>query len=157
MKKIVLTRGKVALVDDEDFERINQYKWFCSNYGYAVRSVWIKEGKTSNIIWMHRFILNASNKFEVDHINGNRLDNQKHNLRLATNYQNAQNVKKHKDNTSGFKGISYCKHWKLKRPWKARICVNKKLKALGYFSSKEKAYEAYCKAARQYFGEFARI
>jgi hypothetical protein len=96
---------------------------------------------------------------QVDHINGDRIDNRMANLRLATNQQNQRNSKLPRDNTSGFKGaflVSSRKHWKKGRRWKAAITVNSRSIHLGYFATPEEAHAAYCAAAEKHYGEFAR-
>ena len=90
MKEIILTQGKVALVDDEDYEMINKFKWFFHT-GYA--STNITEKGRQRTIKMHRYILNAQKGFMVDHINHNTIDNRKENLRISTNQQNLFNQK----------------------------------------------------------------
>lgn len=145
MKEIILSKGKVALVDDEDFEKINKYKWYFS-IGYAIRN---KNGST---LKMHRVILNAPAGMDVDHKNGNGLDNQKKNIRICTHSQNLFNQGKYKNNTSGLKGVSI-----HRKKWIAKISVNSKRIELGYFKTKELAYQAYCSASIKYHGEFLQI
>lgn len=157
MKKIILTQGQFALVNDEDFEKVNQFKWCADKYKdtfYAHRR--IESNKNSKKIYMHRFIMGASKGFEVDHINGNGLDNRQINLRVCTHKQNIINQKMRKDNTSGYKGVSLSKKYKYPR-WRANIGVDGRQKFLGYYSNPEKAYKAYCSAAREIFGEFVRL
>jgi hypothetical protein len=89
---------------------------------------------------------------EVDHINLNGLDNRRDNLRLATNSQNNMNVRRYRNNKSGFKGVHLAKG-----RWRASIRLNYKLYHLGYFDTPEEAYGAYCEAAKERFGEFARF
>ena len=155
MKEIPLTQGKVALVDDEDFEYLNQWKW---NYhksrktGYATRSFW-KEGKGSTII-MHRLLLNASKEQMVDHINHNGIDNRKHNLRLCTPHENACNSEKQINNSSGIKGVDYFD--RLKK-WRVRIQSNNKQFHIGVYPTKETALIAYNEAAIKYHGAFALL
>lgn len=152
MKQIKLTKGQFALVDDEDFERINANKWCVSIHhsGYYAH----RFSKTSKkIVYMHREILNAGAGSTTDHINGNTLDNRRANLRLCTNSQNLGNRGKPSNNKSGYKGVSW--HTK-ERKWKAFICSNRKTKGLGSYTNKEDAARAYDKAAKEMFGEFAR-
>ena len=150
MKKIQLTQNKYALVDYEDYEKINKYNWQVSKNKrsyYATR-----KNKNKSRIIMHRILINCPENLQVDHINGNGLDNRKENLRICTTSQNAKNKRLNKNNTSGFKGVIWCKHHKK---WLARICVDRKLKFLGYFIKINDAKEAYIKASKQYHKEFS--
>jgi hypothetical protein len=154
--KINLSKDLFALIEDEDFDRVNQYKWFLlgghKNKQYA---------KTGNGLLLHRFIMNVdmkSKNVQIDHINGNGLDNRKVNLRLATNQQNNANTSIRNDNTSGYKGVYYKKdREQRKKKWGAQININKKNISLGYFLTKEEAALAYNEAAIKYFGEFAYL
>ena len=97
MKEIPLTKGLVAIIDDEDFERVSRYKWLAlprKRTSYATRTSQV--GGTKKTVYLHRFILNASNGLQVDHINGNGLDNRKSNLRLVTHSENLRNSYKHR-------------------------------------------------------------
>jgi hypothetical protein len=141
----------LALVDDEDFDFLNQWKWEYS-HGYARRSKPIN-GQYS----MHRVVVNPPKGVELDHIDGNKLNNQKSNLRFATRSENGFNRGKNKSNTSGYKGV----FWggddsKRVKKWKAQITVNRKVHYLGRFLTKEEASLAYKEAAKKYHGEFAR-
>lgn len=155
MQEIKLTQGKIALVDDEDYERLNQFKW-CANRNrkkwYAQRGVWINSKVKT--IKMHRVILNTSKEMEVDHINGDGLDNRKLNLRNCSNQQNQCNRRlPHKNNKLGIKGVRWNKNAKK---FHAKIQVNGKTIHLGYFNVLGDADSAYRKAEEKYFGEFAR-
>lgn len=153
MKEIPLTQGKVALVNDEDFEKLNKYKWCASWSGwtwYAVRNI-VVNGKQT-MIYMHREILNARNSIEVDHRNGNGLDNQKGNLRFCTRQQNSFN-RNHpcKNNKLTVKGV-----WKVSNKFRAQIMVDGNSIHLGYFNVLGDADSAYRIAEEKYFGNFAR-
>lgn len=152
MKRIELTKGKTAIVDDDDFENLSKYRWYCSNAGYAVNP------KHPNGVFMHRILMGfergKSKEIFVDHINGNKLDNRKSNLRLVDKYQNQQNRKNSRANTSGFKGVAFMKS---KRKWWAKITVNKQRKFLGYFETAREAGLAYNQAAKNFFGEYAKL
>lgn len=103
MKKIVLTKGAYATVDDEDFEWLNKWKWSLSSVGYAVRVVGGR--KHQRMLLMHRVIMKTSSGMFTDHINRNRLDNRRRNLRNVSPSQSLYNTKLRKDNTSGAKGV----------------------------------------------------
>ena len=135
MKKIKLTRNKYALVDDTDFDSLNEHKWWFTTRGYAVRE---ENGK---VIFMHR-VINATPKgLDTDHINRNKLDNRKSNLRSITRSKNCMNVNPPKNNTSGYLGVQ-----KHAEGWMARIKVNYKHIYLGYFKHIDDAIQARKKA-----------
>src|SRR5260221_205877 len=100
-----------VIVDDEDYEYLNQWKWHLSSNGYAVRRPYIKgsekTGQKHTVVWMHRVINNTPAGRDTDHINRDRLDNRRSNLRTATFSQNSMNKGLSKSNTSGIKGISW--------------------------------------------------
>lgn len=148
MKKILLTQEKFALVDDEDFEKLNQYKWFAHKAGnsfYAERKSPIVNGKRI-IIKMHHEIIGYPPKgFEVDHKNGDGLFNLKSNLRFVTRRQNCQNRKNQirRKKTSQYPGVSWDKR---DQKWLSMIQINGILKNLGLFTSEFKAFNAYRQA-----------
>lgn len=144
MKKVPLNKGKFALVDDDDFERVSQHKWVYSNRGYARR---IHRGKT---IHMHRFVMSSDTLY--DHINRDKLDNRKSNLRPCTRSQNQANRRTPANNTSGHKGVCYDKRRLM---WRSYIRTNGKQRFLGYYKKIEDAILAYQSAADKYFGDFA--
>ena len=157
MDRIELTKGKFALVDAEDFEWLNQWKWhFVGKYSGAGRME--REGEKKKRILMHIAILGKYNKLkkelETDHINRNPLDNRKINLRVVTHQENAMNRGMFKNNTSGYKGVCWDGSTtnKLKK-WQARINLNGKFKNLGRFLTKEEAAIVYNQAVRENFGE----
>jgi hypothetical protein len=135
MAEIKLTNSdKVCLVDDEDFERVSVFKWRVS-IGYA-RTVEVgKTHKTRKHFDMHRLVLNFPPEF-VDHVNQNRLDNRKSNLRLSNNKFNRHNSKMNRNNSTGFRGVSF---HKKTRKFISHIGIDGKLKHFGYFHSKELA------------------
>lgn len=144
MGKIKLQTGNFAHFDNKDLELVSRYKWY-EDHGYARTSSFGKK------LYMHRLLMDAKSK-HIDHINGNKLDNRKENLRLCTNAQNRINVNKYKNNKSGYKGVSF--HSNL---WRATIVRNGKQYSLGYHKSKEEAALAYNIKAKQLFGEFANL
>lgn len=158
MKEIQLTKGKVALVDDEDFEHLNQWKWqwHKGKYTvYAMRSQRVGFRKRESIL-MHRQILSVTNPcIHIDHKDGNGLNNQKSNIRICDRSQNGMNQQKQVRSLSGFKGVTIDKHKKC-NPWRARISVKGKYLFLGYYPTEKAAAIAYNKKAAELFGEFAR-
>lgn len=154
-KRILLTQGKVALVDDEDYEWLNQWKWYAIKRGnifYAARYIgkWPKQ----RTILMHREILNVPKGAEIDHINCKGLNNRKSNLRICTHQQNTQNQRKPKYKSSKYKGV----HWsRIAKKWAATIRHNNKGIHLGYFVNQIEAAKTYNKKAKALFGEFARL
>lgn len=150
MREIPLSQGKIALVDDGDYEALSQHKWtadFTGKVWYAIRSV-KKNGKWTHVR-MHQVIL--PNCERVDHKNGDGLDNQRSNLRPATHRQNLINSRK-RNVTSGFRGVD-----KPTIRWRARIVVNGVRHHLGMFDSKEAAGRAFDEANLKFNGEFARL
>ena len=150
MKKIKLANNKgFAIVDDEDFEALDLFSWFLHNNNYAC--AWVDR----KIQRMHRIILNAPPNLQVDHKNGDGLDNRKINLRLATASQNQGNRRKI-TSKSNIKGVRYKSDGKnRKKRWEARIHFNQKQISIGHFITKEEAGKAYLNMARKLHGEFA--
>ena len=158
MKEIQLTQGKVALVDDEDYEYLNQWKWYANEWKrgklYAVRNV-RKNKQYIGYESMHRLLSsNKDKKLVTDHINGNTLDNRKSNLRICTISENTKNRQIQKNNKSGFKGVRY--NEKLNK-YRAEIYSNRKYYNLGYYIDPKDAAIAYNAAAIKYHGKFANL
>lgn len=156
MKEISLSKGHVAIVDDEDFERLSKHKWYAdvktSDQIYAKTSRFLGADRK---VYLHRLVAGATHRHEyVDHIDGNTLNNQKQNLRICTNAQNISNGKSHKGSISRFKGVTFCKE---KRKWASAIGVNYKTIHLGRFENETDAALAYNEGAKKYHGEFARL
>lgn len=142
------------LFDKDDQKLFDSYKWRISTQGYLVAYKRGSGRKHYSIIAFHREVLNANKNQQIDHINGNRLDNRKENLRLCNNAENNRNKLKSKKGSSKYKGV--CWH-KASKKWKASITVNYKSIHLGYFSIEKDAAKAYNEAAINFFKEFALL
>ncbi len=157
MKQIPLTQGKFALVDDEDYEYLNQFKWLArisptSSSFYAMRACSRKLKKKSRTIMMHRVLLNVADpKTYIDHKDKNGLNNQRNNIRIATHSQNMIN-RRFKKGSSKYKGVAW---HKATGKWQASIQVDKVTKYLGVHACEEVAARVYDKAAKELHGEFA--
>jgi hypothetical protein len=139
MKKIYLvTKGKIAIVDDEDFDFLNQWKWYCNVGGYVMRHEKQKNYKR-NTIWMHRLINNTPEGFDTDHINRNKLDNRKNNLRSLLHGKNLMNMGSRKNNISGKIGVGW---HAMGKKWRAYISLNGKYLHLGDYKYKKDAIVA---------------
>jgi len=156
-KEIILTQGKVAIVDDEDFEYLNQFRWFASkkvNNTFYARTNHITNGKWKSV-YLHRFILNITDKKQfVDHVNRDALDNRKINLRICTNSQNQMNRSYTVKNLTGYKGVQ---HDIRINKYRATITFKQKRIWLGHYIDPIDAARAYNAAALKYHGEFANL
>lgn len=157
MKKIKLTQEKIAFVDDEYYEILNKFKW-CAYWDrwnwYALRNSSFINGKRKKI-WMHREIMAAPKGIQVDHRNGDGLDNRKENLRLCNNQQNQRNkINANKNNKLKIKGVCWDNS---KKKFQAYIGVNGKAIHLGFFNVLGDADSAYRIAEEKYFDDFVRI
>jgi hypothetical protein len=151
-KTIPLTKGKVALVDVGDYEALGVHKWCVNGNGYAVRSISV--GGKTKVLRMHRVITGTPAGTYVDHINGDKLDNRRSNLRFATQQQNNCNKQRRRDNAAGFKGVYLVKR---RGKFVAEINVLGRRIFLGRFSAADAAARAYDVAALKHHGEFARL
>ena len=154
--EIRLRTGDSAIVDAVDGDLcVHGWGLHCSGHNkYAQASINKRHSS------MHRFVMERVLDRQlkqgeiVDHINGNSLDNRRSNLRLATHQQNIHNQRRNSRNTSGYKGVSYARRM---NKWLAKIKINGKCKSLGYYVTPEEAFAAYCAAAKEAFGDFARF
>ncbi|MDE5122944.1 MAG: AP2 domain-containing protein [Trichodesmium sp. St19_bin1] len=148
-KEILITRGQIVIVDEQDYEELSKYKWYLID-GFAART--IKKDDKRTTIYMHRVIMDAPMGVSVYHINHNKLDNQRKNLRLvkgSARMHRRPSVK----HSSKYRGVYWCKD---KRKWIAEIKVYKKQIRLGRFEVEKDAAIAYDEAARKYYGSLAR-
>jgi len=157
-RKILLTQGKFAIVDPEDYYRLAKFKWHLAKSptsSYAARWQRLQAKNTRKKIWMHHQVIHISKHLLCDHINHNGLDNRKANLRPATVSQNLCNRQKRKSKTrSKYKGLEWDK---IQKKWKARIQLNNQRIYLGSFASEIDAAKAYDNTAKKYHREFASL
>src|SRR5512145_1943639 len=156
MKRIPLTQGQFALVDDEDFVRLSAFKW-CAYWESHTKSYYARRNSPTvngkrGTIYMHREIINTPKDSIIDHVNHDTLDNRHENIRICTERQNRYNQSLRCDNTSGFKGVVWHKRYEK---WYTMISVNGKRKHIGCFSTASEAAVAYDRSVIEYYGEFA--
>ena len=151
-QRIALTNGGYALVDKEDYEYLNQWEWRRETLGYACRFETI-DGKR-RLIKMHRVIAQVPEDMCTDHINMDRLENRKENLRVATKSQNSMNTRVRKDSTTGYKGVYKRKSTGMYRVHIAKDGVKR---WLGQFPTAQEAARRYNEEAVKLFGEYAKL
>jgi hypothetical protein len=159
MKEIALTKGLVAMVDDEDFDLVSRFKWHALRRGRVVHATrTVKRDGRKWTVYMHRWLLAAPAGLEVDHRNGNGLDNRRENLRIATHAQNAINHARTHQKTSRFRGVLWNK---ARKRWRVVICAGRirdgasKQIHVGTFADEVEAAKAYDRAALLHHGDFA--
>lgn len=155
MKTIRLTQGYETVVDDEDYERVSQRKWFA--HVRKNKKVYAETSVGRRLLGMQRFITGDIPNSMVDHANGNTLDNQRNNLRVCTSKQNTRNrIKQSTETRSKYKGVTMSKGQKK---WRAQIKLDFKLRDhhIGYFYTETEAAQAYDIFAKAFFGEFANL
>lgn len=156
-RTIPLTKGAVALVSLEDYERVAAFKWYLQSAGYAARTQrYGPGGKKKRVIYMHRFIVGAGPGVEVDHVDRDLLDNRRANLRLVPKSLNRANQIKRSNSTRTYKGAVYNPH-RGPRCWTARVTLNGVHHYGGYFATEIEAAREYDRIAREVFGEHARL
>lgn len=154
MREIELTQGHVALVDDEDFDAVNQYQWhaLASGSTYYARRNHVNEDGTRAMLILHRVLMNAPDDMEVDHEDGNGLNCQRYNMRLATHSQNKMNAP-YRFNTSGYRGVVSLSPGR----WTVRLMKNYRNIGGGTYDTPEEAARVYDQLAREHHGEFATL
>jgi HNH endonuclease len=153
MTRLVIKSGQTIQFDELDRHLVEPYKWHVSHNGYAIRRVREESGR-KRVVYMHKEIFHAEDGFDIDHASGDKLDNRRANLRSATRTLNNANSKPRANCSSQFKGVAWLKTY---RRWWAYINKGGKRINLGYFTDEASAGRAYNTAAKQLFGEFARL
>lgn len=152
MKIIKLSKGQETFIDDEDYHLVSGYNWCCLQYAGKHYAVSNTKGKQ---VRLHRIILGVLPHQQVDHINGNGLNNLRSNLRICEPSDNYKNRKLGKNNTTGYKGVIPVLSKKGVVKFQAAIYVNNKKKHLGTYDTAKDAAKAYNAGAIQYHGDFA--
>ncbi len=149
---LLSNHGEKILVDAADVGGLSKFSWRIKT---SKRSRYARTGKECTL--MHRLILNPPDNMEVDHINGNGLDNRRCNLRICTRKENVRNQRKQFGCRSKHKGVTFNDKWSKSRPWSSRIFVDGKYICIGTFSTEDDAGIAYNQAAKKHYGEFANL
>lgn len=143
-------KGYTIFIDEEDYHYLEEIRFSVQKQG---NTYYLNNSR--KIILLHRLITNCPKDKDIDHINGNGLDNRKCNLRICTHSENHQNRNKiSTKSTSKYKGVYW---YKSTSKWRALIQINGKQKSLGYFEREIEAAKAYNFAALRYFKDYARI
>jgi len=143
------------VIDEDDYLKVKNFTWWPDRFGRPQTDIWDKKNKKAKRVLIGRLIMNFPKNKVVDHINGDQLDNRKINLRICTKKQNQRNrIKLNKNNTSGFRGVSWDK---CRRKWAAQLSINYKHMYLGRFDDIQKARMAVREAILEKHGEFANL
>lgn len=148
--------NELCMVDDLDYENLLKYKWYIMKNNY-VRASFRSLKRKDNRIGIHRYLMNCPDHLVVDHIDGNPLNNQRSNLRLATNSQNICNSKKQKNTLSKYIGVSYSKTENRTKKWRAACEKSNKMIYIGRYQTEIEAALAYNEKVKEIFGEFAKL
>lgn len=142
----------VALVDDADYKLVSQFKWRAWRGSPRAKTYYAITGNHPNLVWMHRLILDCPHEKDVDHKNGQGLDNQRHNLRLCSQEQNTYN-RPQKPGKSGYRGVYFMGDSYRSKPWRAQVGNDQRRTAT--FATAKEAAQHYDKLAKELYGEFA--
>lgn len=154
MRTIPLSKGLFAAVDDDDYSVLAATRWHAVEPSPGIYYAMGRPFGDDRRVYMHRFLMQAKKGLEVDHRDGNGLNNQRTNLRVCTRSQNAMNQRKNPKRLSGFKGVSISSD---RKKWVAQICINQQRTPLGTFNTEYEAALAYNDAAIRLFGDFAKL
>jgi hypothetical protein len=155
MKKIQLTKGKHALVDNDDYAWLSRHKWHTK---IAPLTHYARSRVNGKMVLMHRHILGVTEaSIIIDHINGDGFDNRRSNLRIATRSQNAQNSRKRRGSLSTTRGVFVHKDTRRERRYGVRLVVNRRVIFGGYYKTEAEAGSAYNKLALKHYGRGARL
>jgi len=152
MKKYIQLKHGTAIVDEQDFDKINQYRWKSSFVGKA-KTPYATSSHFGRTVYMHRLVMDAPKGTVIDHIDGNGLNNSSDNLRFVTYSQNNMNQPIRCDNTSGHKGINWCED---RQKYQVYINIDRKRKSLGRYKTLEEAIYVRDHAVKAHYGEYAR-
>lgn len=148
---VPLTRGYEAIIDAADAEFVGQWNWCAHVKDRTVYAIRAHKGRS---LYLHRALTQAEKGLEVDHRDGDGLNNRRENLRVGTTSQNQFNSRRPSNNKSGYKGVFWDKRAKK---WRAAIKKDRVCRELGFFETPEQAYWAYCEASAELHGEFGRV